>query len=96
MLLRSAGTRRLFYVVFDILLADGDRQGDAEGGEGAGAGATDMDEVVRDAVRNSIAPCPPPSEVKAGNLTVCRPSVDGGCLGLGCREDWHVFFFVLA
>lgn len=53
-------------MVFDILLAEGDGQEDAKGG----AGATDMDAVVRDAVRNSIAPCPPPSEVKAGNLMV--------------------------
>ena len=74
--LRSAGTRRLFYVVFDILLAEG---GPHEGTDG-GAGATDMDEVVRDAVRNSIAPCPPPSEVRAGNLTVGQSLMDHGTM----------------
>lgn len=67
---RPAGTRWLFYVVFDILLAEGD---DQEEDKKEGAGAVDIDEVVRDAVRNTIAPCPPPTEVKAGNLTV-------GCL----------------
>lgn len=67
---RPAGTRWLFYVVFDILLAEGDGQEDKK--EGPGAAGVDMDEVVKDAVRNSIAPCPPPSEVKAGNLTVGR------------------------
>eukprot|EP00903_Cladosiphon_okamuranus_P009258 g8834.t1 len=62
---KGDGTRRLFYVVFDILLAEGGGEEEAKGG----TGAADIDEMVRDAVRNSIAPCPPPSEVKAGNLT---------------------------
>eukprot|EP00752_Nemacystus_decipiens_P016381 g14643.t1 len=64
---RGDGTRRLFYVVFDILLVEGDPQEDTNGG--AVERSASMDEVVRDAVRNSIAPCPPASEVKAGNLT---------------------------
>lgn len=57
------GTRWLFFVVFDILYAEGS----GDGGHGDGGA---IEEVVRDAVRNSIAPCPPPSEVQAGNLTV--------------------------
>ncbi|CAM9127479.1 unnamed protein product [Scytosiphon promiscuus] len=59
---RGSGTRWLFFVVFDILYVEGP-------GEGGHGGGSAMNEVVRDAVRNSIAPCPPASEVHAGNLT---------------------------
>lgn len=77
--------------MFDILLAEGEVQEDAEAGasgaSGVSASAADIDEVVRDAVRNSIAPCPPPSEVKAGNLTVGHCSTGCCCLvGLWFRQ----------
>lgn len=68
-------------MVFDVLYAEGSGGGLEDGGT--------MDEVVRDAVRNSIAPCPPPTEVQAGNLTVSEggaelfpPKVRSKCLVL--------------
>lgn len=59
MFLPLTGTRRLFYVVFDILYA-GDK-----GAEGEGA----LDEIVRNAVRDTQAPQATRTELKAGNLT---------------------------
>lgn len=53
-------TRWLFYVVFDILYAEG------KGAEDACA----LDEVVRNAVRDTQARQATRTEVKAGNLTV--------------------------
>ena len=47
-------------MVFDILFAEG------KGAEDESA----LDEIVRNAVRDTLAPQAPRAEVKAGNLTV--------------------------
>ncbi|CAM9320873.1 unnamed protein product [Ectocarpus sp. 12 AP-2014] len=83
---RGGGTRWLFYVVFDVLYAEGSSGGLEDGGM--------MDEVVRDAVRNSIAPCPPPTEVQAGNLTALPLDVRRKVLRSIVTENEHRLEFV--
>ncbi|CAM9475934.1 unnamed protein product [Pylaiella littoralis] len=79
----GSGTKWLFYVVFDVLYADSPVDEEQKGGGGG------LDEIVRDAVRNSIVDCPPATEVKAGNLTALPLDVRRGVLRSIVTEREH-------
>lgn len=55
-----AGTRWLFFIVFDVLYAEGEGEEDK----------ARVDEVIREAARSSRAPCAPGTLLKGGNITV--------------------------
>lgn len=66
------GTRWLFYVVFDILYAEGDSKAAQQVEQQEETGEDVIGEIVRDAARASRVPCAPGTKLKGGNLTVGR------------------------
>lgn len=84
-------TRWLCYVVFDILYADGNGEEDK----------LVMDEIIKEAAKNSRAPCAPGLTLKGGNLTVSFSSPEYAASSLFRSSvahiliAVHVHFFVL-